>query len=104
MELFNLAVDIGSKGGAWYTFTSVDETPKFQGSEKARDFIVNNPTVYDNLVSEVSDTLEYHDIVNLMAVLKMSLRDISLSDSYNKSTHHIRARQLLHELFRHYKF
>ena len=59
MELFNLAVDIGiiSKGGAWYTFTSVDETPKFQGSEKARDFIVHNPEVYDNLVSEVSDTL-----------------------------------------------
>lgn len=59
MELFNLAVDIGviSKGGAWYTFTSVEETPKFQGSEKARDFIVNNPEVYNSVVEEVHSAL-----------------------------------------------
>ena len=40
MELFNLAVDIGivSKGGAWYTFTSLPDSPKFQGLKKLETF------------------------------------------------------------------
>ena len=59
MELFNLAVDLGliSKGGAWYTFTSVKDSPKFQGAEKARDFLINNPQVYDDLWSEITTTM-----------------------------------------------
>ena len=54
MELFNLAVDIGiiSKGGAWYTFTSGKRLFQFMV-----EIFENNPTVYDNLVSEVSDAL-----------------------------------------------
>ena len=59
MELFNMAVDIGiiSKGGAWYTFTGLEDKPKFQGSEKARDYIVSNPEVYDTLLPEVNTAL-----------------------------------------------
>ena len=59
MELFNLAVDIGiiSKGGAWYTFTSLPDSPKFQGAEKARDFLVSKPEIYDDLWQEVKDTM-----------------------------------------------
>ena len=59
MELFNLAVDVGliHKGGAWYTFTSVPDSPKFQGAEKARDFLVSNPKVYDELWAEIKDMM-----------------------------------------------
>ena len=59
MELFNLATDLGliDKGGAWYTFSTVKDTPKFQGGEKARDFIAQNPKVYDSLWKEVKTTM-----------------------------------------------
>lgn len=59
MELFNIAVDIGiiSKGGAWYTFTELEEQPKFQGAEKARDFMVSNPDIYESLSNKVKEAL-----------------------------------------------
>jgi len=59
MELFNLAVDIGlvQKGGAWYTFTTLDDSPKFQGAEKARDFLVENKEVYETLAKEINTAL-----------------------------------------------
>ena len=59
MELFNMAVDIGiiSKGGAWYTFTDLEDKPKFQGAEKARDFMVSNPDVYEALSNKVKEAL-----------------------------------------------
>jgi len=59
MELFNMAVDIGiiSKGGAWYTFSDLEDSPKFQGAEKARDFILSNPEVYDKLSLQVKEAL-----------------------------------------------
>lgn len=59
MELFNMAVDIGiiSKGGAWYTFGGLEDKPKFQGSEKARDYIVANPEVYNTILAEVNTAL-----------------------------------------------
>ena len=59
MELFNLATDLGliDKGGAWYTFSTVDGSPKFQGAEKSRDYLVQNPEVYDSLWSTVRETM-----------------------------------------------
>lgn len=59
MELFNMAVDIGiiSKGGAWYTFSGLEDSPKFQGAEKAREYIVNNPEIYETLLKEVNIAL-----------------------------------------------
>jgi len=59
MELFNMAVDIGiiSKGGAWYTFSDLEDSPKFQGAEKGRDFILSNPEVYDKLSLQVKEAL-----------------------------------------------
>jgi recombination protein RecA len=59
MELFNMAVDIGiiSKGGAWYTFTELEDKPKFQGAEKARDFMVSNPDIYEALSNKVKEAL-----------------------------------------------
>jgi recombination protein RecA len=59
MELFNLAVDVGliNKGGAWYTFTTVEESPKFQGSEKARDFLIEHKDIYNSLLSQINQAL-----------------------------------------------
>jgi recombination protein RecA len=59
MELVTLAVDLGliSKGGAWYTMTSVEDKPKFQGLEKTRQYIVDHPEVYADLWSKIKETM-----------------------------------------------
>jgi len=59
MEAICLASDIGliSKGGAWYTLTSLPDKPKFQGTEKVRNFLLENTEAYDNLVSAIKDTM-----------------------------------------------
>ena len=58
-ELFKLAVDIGliSKGGAWFTFSSVEDKPKFQGAEKAIDYLTKNTDLYNSLWDEVKSTM-----------------------------------------------
>lgn len=60
MELVNLALDIGliNKGGAWYTLDFLgDEKAKFQGAEKVRQFLIDNPKSYDDLYAEVKKTM-----------------------------------------------
>lgn len=59
MELINLASDIGliHKGGAWYTLTTVEDKPKFQGAEKVRQYLLDNPKVYEVLISSVKETM-----------------------------------------------
>jgi RecA/RadA recombinase len=59
MELLTLAVDLGlvSKGGAWYTMSSVEDKPKFQGLEKTRQYLVDHPAVYDDLWTKIKDTM-----------------------------------------------
>ena len=38
MEIFKLATDFGiiDQGGAWYTFSFLEDKPKFQGEEKKK--------------------------------------------------------------------
>ena len=59
MEAINLAADIGviHKGGAWYTLTNVAETPKFQGAEKLRTYLISNPEVYKSIFNEVKSMM-----------------------------------------------
>lgn len=60
MELMNLAVDMGliNKGGAWYTLTFLnDDKAKFQGAEKVRQFLIDNPSAYNDLYEEVKKTM-----------------------------------------------
>ncbi|NBU33450.1 hypothetical protein EBZ38_14495 [bacterium] len=59
MELVQLASDIGliHKGGAWYTLTSLEDKPKFQGTEKIRQYLVDNPEVYQTLLKTVKETM-----------------------------------------------
>jgi len=59
MELVTLCIDFGiiSKGGAWYTLASIEDKPKFQGTEKLRQFVVDNPEVYDRLMEELKSTM-----------------------------------------------
>jgi recombination protein RecA len=59
MEAICLASDIGiiHKGGAWYTLTGVTDKPKFQGTEKVRQFLLENPKAYDELVINIKSTM-----------------------------------------------
>lgn len=60
MELVSLAVDIGliHKGGSWYSISFLnDEKSKFQGTEKVRQFLIENPKVYTELYLEVKKTM-----------------------------------------------
>jgi recombination protein RecA len=58
-ELINLASDVGiiHKGGAWYTITSLEDKPKFQGTEKLRAFILEKPEIYDTIYKGVKEVL-----------------------------------------------
>lgn len=59
MEAISLASDLGliQKGGAWYTLISAPDKPKFQGTEKVRNFLLENPKEYDNLVANIKETM-----------------------------------------------
>ena len=58
-ELINLASDMGliHKGGAWYTITTLEDKPKFQGVEKARQYLLDNPKIYESLYQSVKSTI-----------------------------------------------
>tara|TARA_B100001094_G_scaffold333293_1_gene410386 strand:+ start:1526 stop:2548 length:1023 start_codon:yes stop_codon:yes gene_type:complete len=59
MELLSICVDLGlvSKGGAWYTMSEVKDKPKFQGLEKTRQYLVDNPEVYNLLWNKVQEIM-----------------------------------------------
>lgn len=59
MEAICLASDIGliHKGGAWYTLTGVVDKPKFQGTEKVRQYLLENEKAYHELVSSIKTTM-----------------------------------------------
>ena len=58
-EAINLGADIGviHKGGAWYTLTSLSDKPKFQGVEKVRNYLLENPSVYEELVVSIKEMM-----------------------------------------------
>ena len=60
MELITLATDIGliNKAGAWYTLSFLkDEKNKFQGTEKIRNFLLENTDAYEELYKQVKQML-----------------------------------------------
>lgn len=59
MEAIVLASDMGliHKGGAWYTLTSLEDKPKFQGTEKVRTYLLENKEAYTNLVKNIKETM-----------------------------------------------
>jgi recombination protein RecA len=60
MELITLACDMGliNKGGAWYTLDFIDgDKPKLQGTEKVRQYLLDNPQAYDKLYQDVKNTI-----------------------------------------------
>ena len=59
MEVINLASDMGliHKGGAWYTLISLEDKPKFQGTEKIRAYLLEHPEVYEELVKSIKTTM-----------------------------------------------
>jgi intein/homing endonuclease len=58
-DVANLAADMGliTKAGAWYTLKTVKDTPKFQGIEKVRNYLVEHPEVYLDLLKTVKETM-----------------------------------------------
>jgi recombination protein RecA len=59
MEAITLASDMGiiHKGGAWYTLNFLDDKPKFQGTEKARQYLVEHEKAYNSLVHSIKTTM-----------------------------------------------
>lgn len=59
VELINLAADLGiiHKGGAWYTITTIEEKPKFQGAEKVRQYLIENPKAFETIDKAVKEML-----------------------------------------------
>lgn len=59
MEAITLASDMGliHKGGAWYTLTSLEDKPKFQGAEKVRNYLLEHTEAYYNLVKNIKETM-----------------------------------------------
>lgn len=59
MEVFNLAKDIGliDQAGAWYTISCIPDTPKFQGEEKTRNYIAENPEICEQIWQQVKETM-----------------------------------------------
>lgn len=59
MEAICLASDIGliHKGGSWYTLTSLEDKPKFQGTEKVRNYLLDNKKAYEDLVVSIKETM-----------------------------------------------
>lgn len=59
MEAICLASDMGliQKGGAWYTLISLEDKPKFQGTEKVRSYLLENTEAYTKLVQSIKDTM-----------------------------------------------
>jgi len=58
-EIAQLASDFGiiNKAGAWFTMTHLEDKPKFQGLEKVKKYIAENPEVYDDLVKQVKEMM-----------------------------------------------
>lgn len=59
MEAITLASDMGiiHKGGAWYTLSFLEDKPKFQGTEKARQYLSEHPETYQDLVKNIKTTM-----------------------------------------------
>lgn len=59
MEAITLASDMGiiHKGGAWYTLTFAEDKPKFQGTEKVRQYLCDHPESYHELVKNIKTTM-----------------------------------------------
>ncbi len=59
MEAICLASDMGliQKGGSWYTLATLEDKPKFQGTEKVRQFLLDNTKAYEDLVVSIKDTM-----------------------------------------------
>ena len=59
MEAITLGSDMGiiHKGGAWYTLTSLEDKPKFQGTEKVRQYLLDNNKAYADLVTSIKTTM-----------------------------------------------
>lgn len=58
-ELVNLASDVGviNKGGAWYTIKTSKDSHKFQGAEKTRLFLMENPEIAKEVEDSVKNML-----------------------------------------------
>ena len=59
MEAITLASDMGiiHKGGAWYTLTALADKPKFQGTEKIRQYLLEHESAYNDIVQSIKTTM-----------------------------------------------
>lgn len=60
MELTTIGSDMGliTKSGAWYTLSFLkDAKQKLQGTEKVRQYLVDNPEAYESLYKEIKSAM-----------------------------------------------
>lgn len=63
MEIIAIACDVGliNKAGAWYSLDFLEEEKdkkqKLQGTEKIRQFLLDNPEAFDKLSNMIKDTM-----------------------------------------------
>lgn len=64
-EVVKLASDFGliTKGGSWFTFPDGGEGIKIQGLEKARDYLIENPDVYNSLNSQIREMFAFAKVL-----------------------------------------
>ncbi len=63
-ESIMVGADLGliDKSGAWFTCAFVEDTPKFQGQEKLRNYLVENPQHVVTLQAKIRETMGYGSI------------------------------------------
>jgi recombination protein RecA len=62
-EIITIGTDVGliSKAGSWYTLDFIkDSTTKFQGTEKIRQFLIENEEAYHELYKQINEILGHN--------------------------------------------
>jgi len=60
-EVIELAISFGliEKTGSWYTLSFLEDKPKFQGTEKIRNYLIENKEIYNNLYLDIKKMLGF---------------------------------------------
>jgi hypothetical protein len=79
MEIIILGTDLGliDKAASWYTLTFLgdEEKSKFQGTEKIRSFLLENPAAYEKLQVEIANIMGFKKNVTEKEIKKNKDKD-----------------------------
>jgi recombination protein RecA len=60
-EVIELSISFGliEKSASWYTLSFLEDKPKFQGTEKIRNYLIENKEIYNNLYTDIKKMLGF---------------------------------------------